>query len=87
MKKNTLYKDSLENKKHIQPHTDKVALFFEGFYLPQGLQRSNFLEAVSDVSIRRYFTQLYAVGLSVYFYLCVHLLTNLNQCKLSANTA
>ena len=53
----------------------------------QGLPRGNFLEAVSDVSIRRYFTQLYAVGLSVYFYLCVHLLTNLNQCKLSANTA
>ena len=53
----------------------------------QGLLRGDFLEAVSDVSIRQYFTQLYAVGLSVYFYLCVHLLTNLNQCKLSANTA
>ena len=52
----------------------------------QGLPRGEFLEAVSDVSNRQYFTQLYAVGLSVYFYLCVHLLTNLNQCKLSANT-
>ena len=31
----------------------------------QGLPRSDFLEAVSDVRIRRYFTQLYAVGLSV----------------------
>ena len=56
-------------------------------FCPQGMPRGEFLEAVSDVSIRQYFTQLYAVGLSVYFYLCVHLLTNLNQCKLSANTA
>ena len=31
----------------------------------QGLLRGDFLEAVSDVSIRQYFTQFYAVGLSV----------------------
>ena len=35
--------------------------------IAQGSQRSNFLDAVSDVRIRQYFTQLYAVGLSVYF--------------------
>ena len=33
----------------------------------QGTQRGDFLDAVSAVTIRRYFTQLYAVGLSVYF--------------------
>ena len=76
---------ALQQDKAFKPLTFSLIQLL--FYNAQGTSRGDFLEAVSDVSIRRYFTQLYAVGLSVYFYLCVHLLTNLNQCKLSANTA